>query len=202
LTGAADRAARWSIGPARGEPHAQLSLIGTQGSVQLHFSADGQTCSIGDTSGLVLPVEAPGRAAERFVAHVLDETAQVDAAQADAAQAGSALAGSARRIDWPEVCRALEILDAAQRSVQRRRTIELYHERVTEQETFKSVMAVGGCAMLLWVLVLLLLAGIVEGLRLPLRETFVWLLWPVLLFAPLAFFLALQMLQLVFVKRK
>ena len=95
---------------------------------------------------------------------------------------------------WDEACRSLEVTDAVERSIRRKRTIELYHEQVTEQETFKSVMAAGGCGMLLWVLMLLLIAGVVEGLHLPLRETFIWRLWPVFLFVPLAVFLALSTL--------
>jgi hypothetical protein len=42
------------------------------------------------------------------------------------------------------------------------------------------------------------MVGIVDGLRLPLREMAIWRLWPGLLVAPLAVFLALQLLQLVF----
>ena len=62
----------------------------------------------------------------------------------------------------------------------------------------ESMMAAGGCGMLLWVILWLLVAGLVEGLQLPLREMTVWRVWPVLLFAPLLVFLALQLLQFVF----
>ena len=59
-------------------------------------------------------------------------------------------------------------------------------------------MAVGGCGLLLWVLLLLLVAGVVEGLKLPLRHAAIWRLYPVALLAPLAFFIGLQLLKLVF----
>jgi hypothetical protein len=106
-----------------------------------------------------------------------------------------------RGVSWEEVCRSLEVTDAVERSAARRRTIELHHEPVTEQETFKSMMAAGGCGMLIWVLLCLLVVGIVEGLKIPLRDTAIWQLWPALMFAPLAVFLALQLLQLVFPRR-
>jgi hypothetical protein len=102
------------------------------------------------------------------------------------------------QLTWDDICRALEITDAVQRSVKRQRTIELYHEQVTEQETFKGMMAAGGCGMLMWVLLLLMVAGLVEGLQLPIRNLAIWRLWPFFLFAPLVIFLALQLLQFVF----
>ena len=55
-------------------------------------------------------------------------------------------------------------------------------------------MAAGGCAMLMWVLLMLLIAGVVEGLKLPIRESTFWQLWSVFLFLPLAIFLFLQLL--------
>jgi myo-inositol 2-dehydrogenase/D-chiro-inositol 1-dehydrogenase len=100
--------------------------------------------------------------------------------------------------DWDEACRALEIEEAIERSSRRGRTIDLHHEQVSEEETFKGMMAVGGCAMLVWVLSMLLMAGLVEGLQLPLRNTIVWRLWPLALILPLALFLLLQLLRLVF----
>ena len=43
---------------------------------------------------------------------------------------------------------------------------------------------------------LLLVAGIVEGLQLPIRDSLFWRLWPVYLAAPLFIFLLMQLLQL------
>ena len=103
-------------------------------------------------------------------------------------------------ITWQEVCQTLEISDAAQRSIHRRRTIELFHEQVTEAETFKSMMAAGGCGMLMWVLFLLMVAGLADGLQVPFRHTILGKLWLIALFLPLAIFLVLQLLQLVFVR--
>jgi hypothetical protein len=60
------------------------------------------------------------------------------------------------------------------------------------------MMAVGGCAMLMWVLGMLFLAGLVEGLQLPIRNSILWRLWPVALILPLVVFLFLQLLRLAF----
>jgi hypothetical protein len=183
LSGPSESIARWSLGPQRQAAGARLTLVG-----------DRQTISawIPDGDGAIeLSHRLPGLGDDLLTWSAADEFLR----RIIAADAPLATPSGTR---WDEVCRALEITDAVQRSVQRRRTIELYHEQVTEHETFKSMMAAGGCGMLLWVLLVLLMVGIVDGLRLPLREMEIWRLWPALLVAPLATFLALQLLQLVF----
>ena len=182
LTGPAgsSRFARWTIGPDDREG-AKLTVLGAGRSVPLALSADGQTCIYqGGTK------TASEQTAEIFLKEV-------------AGSLGDEKAWGG--IQWEDVCGTLEVTDAVKRSFVRRRTIELYHEQLTEYDTFKSLMAVGGCGMLLWVLTLLLIGGVVEGLELSIRETAIWSLWPVALLAPLAVFLALQLLQLLFERR-
>jgi hypothetical protein len=58
-------------------------------------------------------------------------------------------------------------------------------------------MAMGGCLLLVGALGVVLLAAIVEGLRLPVRDWAVWRFWPVYLLAPFGVFLVLLLLQLV-----
>ena len=53
------------------------------------------------------------------------------------------------------------------RSLARGRTIELFNEEHTEEESFKGVMAMGGCLLLVMALGVLFVAVVVEGLRLP-----------------------------------
>ncbi len=190
LTGPNDRFARWTMGPMRSSAGATLTLVGSERDVTVRFPAAGHPISV---TGLDDAADDPDwNPALDFMRTVTRQLRGSSHAPA------SAVHETGSPATWNEVCRTLEITDAVQRSIQKRRTIELYHEQVTEQETFKSVMAAGGCAMLLWVVVLLMIAGVVEGLNLPLRETAVWGLWPLLLFAPLAIFLGLQLLQLVF----
>ena len=172
--------ARWSIGP--GEVGARLTVKGEPAWIPLSLSADGRTCQrtlLGDTS----PVESRESTAEQFLREV----------------AATVLHGASwTGVGWDDVCRSLEVTDAVKRSISRRRTIELYHEQVTEHDTFKSMMAAGGCGMLLWVMLLLMIGGVVEGLRLPIRDSAIWSLWPFALLLPLVVFLAMQLLQFLF----
>jgi predicted dehydrogenase len=115
--------------------------------------------------------------------------------------------------DWSEACRDLEIADSVAVSLRRRRTIQLHHEQHTEEGSFKGIMAVGGCGLLLLGLLLLIGFSVVEGFRTPgggwqvadqadgdgnaptAPTSLVWRLWPVY---PFALFLLLQLLRLVF----
>jgi hypothetical protein len=186
FTGPAEVVARWSIGPLRDSEGARLTLIGASQSVSVWVP------SVGHDIRLSLPLAGLPDAAEsvRPAEEFLQRLTRTDSAENDWPG-----------VSWDEVRRSLEVTDAAERSLQRRRTIELYHEQVTEHETFKSVMAAGGCAILAWVLLCLMTAGIIEGLQLPIPAAALRRLWAVLLVAPLAFFLALQLLQLVVPRR-
>ena len=82
------------------------------------------------------------------------------------------------------------------RSLLRGRTIELFNEEPTEEQSFKGVMAMGGCLTLMASFGVLLLVALVEALQLPIRGWLIWRLWPVYLLTPLAVFLLMQLLQL------
>lgn len=119
--------------------------------------------------------------------------------------------------DWTDACRDLEIVDSVTVSLRRGRTIQLHHEQHTEEGSFKGVMAVGGCGLLLLGLMVLIVFSVVEGFRTPqlpplgvadrvLPEgaaagdvpaplPLVWRLWPVY---PFVVFLLLQLLRMVF----
>lgn len=77
---------------------------------------------------------------------------------------GRALDGEPASPDWSDLVRAAEVVDAARRSVARRRTIELHHETASERGQFKSHMTAIGCGVLILTLLLvfgLLLVGAV-----------------------------------------
>lgn len=101
-----------------------------------------------------------------------------------------------RQNAWLGVCRDMEIVEAAGRSLKRRRTIDLLHEPVSEDSTFKGVMAAGGCLLLMLSLLMLIGAAIGEGLRLPFRDHILWRIWPLYVLVPLLVFLLLQFLRL------
>jgi xanthosine utilization system XapX-like protein len=97
------------------------------------------------------------------------------------------LAGHEPPLAWQDATRCLELCEAVQRSVKRRRVVPLHYEEFTEASNFKGTMAALGCG------VLVLVVGVLVALlafRVPLR-------WPVLLviLPLLAIFLGLQLLR-------
>jgi len=78
----------------------------------------------------------------------------------------SALADTSVRPTWTDLTRAFEIVDAAHRSIKRRRTIDLYFETTSERSLFKSQMTAVGCGLLsltlFAVLLLLLCAALLD----------------------------------------
>lgn len=53
---------------------------------------------------------------------------------------------------WSEVIRAFDIVDAARRSIRRKRTIEIGSEEISEVRQFKSLMTAAGCGVLTYTL--------------------------------------------------
>jgi len=96
---------------------------------------------------------------------------------------------------WKDVTRAFEVVEAASRSVRRRRTIDLHFETTSERSQFKTQMTAIGCglmSMTLFSVVFLLLAENVFNLH-PIVMNVAW----VGVFLPLVLFLLLQLLLFV-----
>ena len=98
---------------------------------------------------------------------------------------------------WAELARAVELVDAVERSLRRRRTIDVYFETPSERGIFKTQMTAAGCSLLM-----LTLAAVVFYLlfawTIPMPPLMKRIL-VILIFLPLGAFLALQFL--VFVAR-
>ena len=180
---------RWSVGPVEQEPLGKILLLGASG-----------------TSMLVMPAHERNWRLETATPERESRTwPDTDGATLALQDLARALEGSEPRPTWLDACRDVEIAETAERSAVRGRTIELYQEEHSEQETFKGVMSVGGCLVLALTLVGLLAAFAVGGVQMLLRDPSVkvestpwplWLrLWPVY---PILCFLLLQFLQLVF----
>jgi hypothetical protein len=101
-----------------------------------------------------------------------------------------------------KACRSLEALAAIEKSLQRGRTVEIAQSEQSEEHNFKGVMASAGCLLLCVILCAVFVVALVEGLRLPLRQSQIWRLWPIALIVPLAIFLGLQFLQTVIQKQE
>ena len=184
LSGERNVSVRWSIGPpAGGAETGRLVVVGERGRATLHMPRGG-AWSIDRGGGAATNGHGP------LPAH--NDARAALASLRDAIDRGAATGG-----DWLDACRDQEAAEAIDRSLTRGRTIELFGEEHTEEESFKGIMAMGGCLLLVGALGVVFVATIVEGLRLPLRDWAVWRYWPIYLLAPIAVFLMLQLLQLV-----
>lgn len=99
---------------------------------------------------------------------------------------------------WQDACHAGELAEGAQQSLRRGRTIQLHFEEHSEQQTFKGVMAIGGCSILLLTLLTLPAMAVMDSLGLPFGKHVWWRLWPIYLLAPAVLLLAAQSLWRVF----
>jgi predicted dehydrogenase len=180
LGGLSGLVARWSIAPSVGQPRVRLSLVGERGKAVLTMPA------AGDWS-----LDIAGDAFSTEVFSPDDDLPQVFLRLAEAMQSDAAADGA-----WLAACRDQEATESVDRSLIRGRTIELFHEEHTEAASFKSIMAMGGCLLLVLAVCVVLLASVVEGLQLPLRNLPAWRMWPLYLLALIGAFLLLQILSL------
>lgn len=184
MSGSANVIARWSIGPVETKPTAQLTVHGSRGTIVLECPLDEQSWK--------LRVNAP------------EPTEQCNTESKSAKFAleefTRAAGGKGNPSRWESASRALELSEAVEQSCRRGRTIPLYNEELSEEGTFKSLMAASGCGLLMVGLVVLFVVAVVEGLQLPIREFTIWRLWPFYLLTPFAIFLLLQLLKLVFIE--
>lgn len=101
-------------------------------------------------------------------------------------------------VDWNHACRALELTDTVEQSLRRDKTIHLYGVEHTEEATFKTMMAAGGCLVLLATLGILLLMVGLDSLGLTAWGMSIWKKWPIVLLLALLVFLAIQLLRFIF----
>ncbi len=189
LGGQIETPVRWSIGPVVDHEGGRLILVGQRGRCVLHMPAAGPW-----------RLELPGNVTaeidlQQDAPHVEAEAVLADLAQRilDPRPSGEAAGDGA----WLAACRDQEVTEAVDRSLARGRTIELFNEQHTEEESFKGVMAMGGCLLLSATLVMVFVVAMVEGLQLPLREMGFWRAWPLYVLMPLGVFLLLQLLGFV-----
>jgi len=183
LSGERDVSARWSIGPPpAGADAARLIVVGERGRATLHMPrGSAWSLEVGGASAAGRSTDSPFVGPQGAIQSLQEAVAGRDVDETA----------------WLAACRDQEAAEAIDRSLARGRTIELFNEEHTEEDSFKGIMAMGGCLLLVGALGVVFLATIVEGLRLPLRDWTVWKYWPIYLLAPIAVFLMLQLLQLV-----
>ena len=185
MDGPAGILARWSVGPAEGGAGGRILLLGSHSKATLTMPGGGDW-----------RLEIDGReAAEETFARENPTKTLIEALSAPPE-------GCPAPLDWNDACRAVETADALHRSLRRGRTIDLYDIDLSEEETFKGVMAIGGCGLLVVALVLLLAGAFIGGIAQGGDDAnHILRLWPIFLVSPLVIFLALQLLKLVYWKK-
>ncbi len=142
---------RWTVGARREPPGATFTIGGSQ-----------------ETATLLVPEQdAPWSLAEASGAEPREVGKAGDVARDALDRLESALGGRDAGPTWSDACRDLEIADSLSVSLRKGRTIQLFHEEHTEEGSFKGIMAVGGCALLLLTLFVLVVFSVVEGFRMP-----------------------------------
>jgi hypothetical protein len=92
---------------------------------------------------------------------------------------------------WEAATRAMEVVDAADLSLQKGRTIEVFQQQLTERLAFRGTMAAMGCGLILVAFMVLVCVGILGGVE-GLGRRHIVNSWSIVLLAVLAFFLLLQ----------
>lgn len=65
---------------------------------------------------------------------------------------------------WEDACRSIELIENIDISRRRNKTVSLYYEEISEENTFKSLMAASGCFLLILVTLLLPTVAVIESL--------------------------------------
>ncbi|MCA9053288.1 MAG: hypothetical protein KDA75_05590 [Planctomycetaceae bacterium] len=128
----------WTITPGP-ESGWRMTLTGTRATAELRsqdgdsptFQIDGQNIVIADTGAEIVALQA-----------FLDTLDSVDQQSSQSTE----LAG------WNDLIRAVDLLEGVNRSLRRRRTIDLHFESTSERSQFKTQMTTIGCGVLLWAL--------------------------------------------------
>lgn len=198
LTGDTTFGARWFVSPPASGRAATITIEGAQGRAKLElFASRPARFTQTTTEG-----EEQTELEESSLWPALQNVLRRHERRALGAHAVSHEAGTAD--EWPstlfpawiDVCHDLEAAEAIDRSLVRGRTVNVTTEEASEEESFKGVMAAGGCLTLVCALGLFLLAGLVEALKLPIRNLPIWRFSPLLPLTPIVLFLLLQLFRL------
>ena len=196
MTGDGQMLLRWSVEPGDSSNSGRITLIGSKGRVTLEMPGTAPW-QLTTTSSASAARSYPREDVDRLVGERLK------------------LELTAATSDWPGVCRDLDVADLVEQSLRRGRMLELHHETVTEEDTFKGVMSAVGCLLLLLVPLVLIAAVVIDGFVHGWHSQMDYnpqgaaglagqstsgsgRSWLILILLPLLLFLLLQTLQLVF----
>lgn len=180
MNAAAAASVHWTIGYAKtGASGLGLSLRGESGIVAIQIGSPvWQVAVTGEDiqENESLDVFDPADHAIARLARAVGQSQAIDKANAST---------------WEDATRSMEVVDAAELSLQKGRTIEVFQQQLTERLAFRGTMAAIGCGVMLiafFALVVIAIVGVAEG---DVRPKIVSA-WSLILLAVLAFFLLLQ----------
>jgi len=181
---------RWSVGYSPvGEAGLEMSLLGEHGVATIEIRDDAESgapnwrleiSEDGEIAGQPLVEFDPAAAAINRLAVAVAST---DASQRSAAST------------WDAATRSMEVVDAVELSLQKKRTIEVYQQQLTERLAFRGTMAALGCGLLLIAFIAVIVVGMLQGAAGAAGQRLIPG-WSIILLAVLAFFLLLQAVPL------
>lgn len=174
LAGSAETVVRWSVSPLETAAGARLVLWGEKGKVSLQVPE-------GTAASWECHEELAGE--EPRTQTFPDWNPYCAALDELQAVAG----GKKGSMEWLDAIRAMELAEAVQRSLSRRRMIELRPDEHSEEAAFKGTMAMVGCGLLLLSVPLFALGVFASQFKIPLLSYLNFLILGVL-----AIFLMLQ----------
>lgn len=181
MSGTSGIATRWSVVPGTGGS-GRLSVHGPGGRAVVHLAP-------GEDSWTFELQTSDGQTTEKFE--------DWNSADTMLACLAAAIDGGSAEPTLLEGARSLELAETIDRSLHKGRTIDLYYEEYSEEGTFKGTMASVGCGLLLIALFVLGAVAIVE--QMGVQQVRVW---PYVLLGTLGLFLLMQLLVLVFGRRR
>jgi hypothetical protein len=182
---------RWSVRASRGASSGfEMTLIGERGTV---------TLTAEETSDAT-PQEAWKLETIAGDQQDLQTLEQHDPPSAAIEQLAAAIAerNAARRAawsTWDAATRAMEVVDAAELSLEKGRTIDVYQQQLTERLAFRGTMAALGCGLLVVGFLAIVLVTLLGGAEGALGRRLLPA-WPLAVLAVLALFLVLQVIPL------
>jgi myo-inositol 2-dehydrogenase/D-chiro-inositol 1-dehydrogenase len=209
LSGPSGTLVRWSVGPVEEAAGARLLLFTPAGRIVLWMPDAAAPWTLQWPQRQVESFDAddrpPRRALERLANELARSRTKGNPSPPVASPFGEqgetfestrqALAPQDERAppDWTDACRAIELADSLDRSLQKGRTLELHFDDYTEQGTFKGTMTSLGCGLLVLLLVMLPVIAIADRAGVPWARY-----WAYIVLAICVLFLLLQGLRLVF----
>jgi hypothetical protein len=181
---------RWSVGSAAaGESEIEMSLLGEHGIATIDiFDADERLAP-----AWRLKITEDGNLVDQPLDEFEPATAAIERL-ADAL-AGAKTSPSGIASTWDSATRAMEVVDAVELSLQKKRTIEVFQQQLTERLAFRGTMAALGCGLLLLAFFGVIIVGMVQGAAGVAGQRLIPA-WSLILLAVLAFFLLLQAVPL------